>query len=227
VTAAAGCLWWRRGRTRGGDAVLLDRDLLRTRGVRTAAVVAGAFYFCVTGSLFLLPLYLQQVRGMSPASSGLAVLPVSLAVAGAALVSGRLMRTRGPRPLLLSGLLLTAGGVLIWCAAGEHSPYAGPVLAGLVVTGVGQGLAFPALTATGLRHVPDRAHGTASAVTATALQIGSGIGPTVLAGLAQAAGPAGPGDLSLPGHHLAYAVAAALLLVVGLPATVRRAARRG
>ncbi|MEU3559466.1 hypothetical protein [Kitasatospora sp. NPDC006786] len=65
VEAAGGCLWWRRGRTRGGDAVLLDRDLLRTPGVRTAAVVAGAFYLCVTGSLFLLPPYLQQVRGMS------------------------------------------------------------------------------------------------------------------------------------------------------------------
>ncbi|MFE4519569.1 MFS transporter [Kitasatospora sp. NPDC056783] len=225
--AATGWLWWRRGRTRRGDAVLLDRDLLRTRGVRTAAVVAGAFYFCVTGTLFLLPLHLQQVRGMSPAASGLAVLPVSLAVAGAALVSGRLMRTRGPRPVLVVGLLLTAGGVLVWCLAGEHSPYAGPVLVGLVVTGVGQGLAFPAMTVTGLRDVPDRAHGTASAVTATALQIGSGIGPTVLAGLAQAVGAAGPGALSLPGHHLAYAAAAGLLLLVGLPATARPGRRSG
>ncbi|MFB6892491.1 MFS transporter [Kitasatospora sp. NPDC056327] len=221
AAVAAGGLWWYRGRTRAGDAVLLDGDLLRTRGVRTAAVVAAAFYFCVTGSLFLLPLYLQQVRGMSPASSGLAVLPVSLAVAGAALLCGRLMKSRGPRPLLLTGLLLTAGGVLLWCAAGEDSPYAGPVLAGLVVTGIGQGLAFPAMTVTGLRNVPDRAHGTASAVTATALQIGSGIGPTVLAGTAQAVGGPGLGDLPLSGHHLAYAAAAGLLLLVGLPATAR------
>lgn len=226
AAATAGAYaWWSRGRTRGGDAVLLDRDLLRTRGVRTAAVVAGAFYFCVTGSLFLLPLYLQQVRGMSPASSGLAVLPVSLAVAAAALVSGRLMRTHGPRPLLASGILLTAGGVLMWCAAGEHSPYTGPVLAGLIVTGIGQGLAFPAITVTGLRDVPDQAHGTASAVTATALQIGSGIGPTVLAGIAQAVGAAERNDLPLRGHHLAYAAAAGLLLLVGLPATARLAKR--
>ncbi|MFE6499831.1 MFS transporter [Kitasatospora sp. NPDC057738] len=105
VEAAGGCLWWRRGRTRDGDAVLLDRDLLRTPGVRTAAMLAGTFYLCVTGSLFLLPPYLQQVRGMSPAASGLAVLPVSLAVAAAALVSGRLMRTPGPRPFLATGLL--------------------------------------------------------------------------------------------------------------------------
>ncbi|MFF2614388.1 MFS transporter [Kitasatospora sp. NPDC058046] len=227
AAVAGGWLWWRRGRTRGGDAVLLDRDLLRTPGVRTAAVVAGAFYFCVTGSLFLLPLYLQQVRGMPPAVSGLAVLPVSLAVVAAALVSGRLMRTRGPRPLLATGLLLTAGGVLLWCAAGEHSPYLGPVLAGLVVTGIGQGLAFPAITVTGLRDVPDQAHGTASAVTATALQIGSGIGPTVLAGVAQSVGAAGHGELSLGGHHLAYAAAAALLLLVGLPATARLGRRGG
>ncbi|MFJ9690562.1 MFS transporter [Kitasatospora sp. NPDC101183] len=227
AAAATAYAWWNRVRTRGGAAVLLDRDLLRTRGVRTAAVVACAFYFCVTGSLFLLPLYLQQVRGLSPASSGLAVLPVSVAVAAAALVSGRLMKTRGPRPLLASGLLLTAGGVLMWCAAGEHSPYGGPVLAGLIVTGIGQGLAFPAITVTGLRNVPDRAHGTASAVTATALQIGSGIGPTVLAGIAQTVGAAGHSDLPLRGHHLAYAAAAGLLLLVGLPATARLAKRGG
>ncbi|WP_335933792.1 MFS transporter [Streptomyces sp. PTD5-9] len=227
AAATGGCLWWRRGRARGGDAVLLDGDLLRLRGVRTAASVAVAFYFCVTGSLFLLPLYLQQVRGMSAASSGLAVLPVSLAVAAAALFSGRLMKTRGPRPLLASGILLTAGGVLMWCAAGAHSPYGGPVLAGLVVTGVGQGLAFPAITATGLRDVPGRAHGTASAVTATALQIGSGVGPTVLADIAQSVGASGHGGLSLPGHHLAYAAAAGLLLLIGLPTTARLTKRCG
>ncbi|MYW02461.1 MFS transporter [Streptomyces sp. SID3343] len=221
AAAAGGYLWWRRGRTRDGDAVLLDPGLLRSRGVRTAALVASVFYFCVTGSLFLLPLYLQQVRGMSPASSGLAVLPVSLAVTAAALVSGRLMRTRGPRPLLAWGVLLTAGGVLLWCTAGPHSPYGGAVLAGLVVTGIGQGLAFPAITATGLRDVSDRAHGSASAVTTTALQIGSGIGPTVLAGIAQAVGAGGRGELSLSGHHIAYAVAAGLLLFVGLPAAAR------
>ncbi|MFE7617169.1 MFS transporter [Streptomyces sp. NPDC057496] len=227
AAAAGGYLWWRRGRTRGGDTVLLDRGLLRVRGVRTAALVAGAFYFCVTGSLFLLPLYLQQVRGMSPASSGLAILPVSLAVAAAALVSGRLMKAHGPRPLLAAGILLTAGGVLLWCTAGAHSSYGGAVLAGLVVTGVGQGLTFPALTATGLRGVPEHAHGTASAVTTTALQIGSAVGPTVLAAVAQTAGPAGHGTLSLPGHHLAHAAAAGLLLLVGLPTVARLGRREG
>ncbi|MFE2854426.1 MFS transporter [Streptomyces lavendulae] len=220
---AAGYLWWRRGRTRGGDAVLLDQRLLKVRDVRTAAVVASVFYFCVTGSLFLLPLYLQQVRGMSPAASGLAILPVSLAVAAAALLAGRLMKTYGPRPLLASGIVLTAGGVLLWCTVGMHSPYPGAVLAGLVVTGIGQGLAFPAITATGLRDVPEQAHGTASAVTITALQIGSGIGPTVLAGIAQGVGTAGHTTVSLTGHHLAYAAAAGLLLLIGFPAAARLA----
>lgn len=221
AAAACGCLWWHRGRARGGDSVLLDRGLLRVRGVRIAAVVASAFYFCVTGSLFLLPLYLQQVRGLSPASSGLAILPVSLAVTTTAVISGRLMKARRLRVLLASGICLTAGGVLIWCTAGTHTPYAGVVLTGLVVTGVGQGLAFPAITATGLRDVPDRAHGTAAAVTITALQIGSGVGPTVLAGIAEAVGEAAHGSLSLSGYHLAYASAAGLLLLIGLPAAAR------
>ncbi|MEU1630978.1 MFS transporter [Streptomyces sp. NPDC020096] len=221
LAAASGCLWWRRSRAPGSRAALLDPGILRLRGVRTAVVVAGAFYFCVTGTLFLLPLYLQQVRGMSAAVSGLAVLPVSLAVSVSALVAGRLMKSRGPRALLATGTLLTAGGVLLWCTAGAHSPYGEAVLAGLVITGIGQGLAFPAITATGLSDVPTREHGTASAVTITALQIGSGIGPTVLAGIGQAVSPKGHGDLSLGGYHLACATAAGLLLLIGLPAALR------
>ncbi|WP_424216778.1 MFS transporter (plasmid) [Streptomyces sp. BI20] len=239
AACGAGLLWWRRGRAGAGRPALLDPGLLRRRGVRIAAVVAAAFYFCVTGSLFLLPLHLQRTLGMSPAASGLAVLPVSLAVAGAALLSGRLMRTRGPRPPLVLGLLLTAGGVLLWCAAGPGTPYAGPVLIGLLVTGVGQGLVFPALTAVGLRDVPGHDHGSASALTGTALQIGSAVGPTVLAGIAQAWTSAttataivrgggaipDPGALSPSGLHAAWAAAAGLLLLVALPAVARLGTR--
>lgn len=214
----AGTVWWRRGRTRSADAVLLDRALLRLDGVRTAALMGAAFYFCVSGALFLLPLHLQQVRGMSAAASGLAVLPVSIAVTCAALVSGRLIPRFGARPVLVAGLLLTAGGVLLWCLAGARSTYWWPVFAGLVLTGIGQGLSFPAISVTGLRGVPEAAHGTASAVTVTALQIGSAVGPTVLAAVAATAGHGTP---TLPGHHLAYAVAAGVVLLLGLPTAAR------
>ncbi|MFI6979066.1 MFS transporter [Embleya sp. NPDC050154] len=226
AAAMATAVWWRRGRDRDPGAVLLDRGLLRSSGVRTAAIVAAAFYFCVTGSLFLLPLYLQQVRGLSPAQCGLAVLPVSIAVAGAALLSGRLLPRFGAGPVLVTGVLLTAGGVLLWCLAGADTSYWGPVAVGLVVSGIGQGLAFPAITTTGLRDVPPAAHGTASAVTVTALQIGSGVGPTVLAAIAGAVGPTAHGDPGPIGHHAAYATAAAVLTLVAVPVAARIGLRR-
>ncbi|MEE1742561.1 MFS transporter [Streptomyces sp. BE147] len=218
AAAAAGAVWWRRGRPRCADEVLLDRALLRMKGVRTAAFVGAAFYFCVSGSLFLLPLHLQRVQGMTAAESGLAVLPVSLAVTGAALLSGRLIPRFGARPVLAVGLTATAGGVLLWYLTSAHSSYWWPVFAGLVITGAGQGLSFPAITVTGLGGVGEAAHGTASAVTVTALQIGSALGPAVLAAVAASAGSGTP---SLSGHHLAYAVAAAVVLLLGLPAAVR------
>lgn len=225
AAAMAALVWWRRGRDRDPGAVLLDRGLLRSGGVRTAAIVAAAFYLCVTGSLFLLPLYLQQVRGLSPAECGLAVLPVSVAVAGAALLSGRLLARFGAGPVLVTGVLLTAGGVLL-CLAGAHTPYWGPVAVGLVVSGIGQGLAFPAITTTGLRDVPPAAHGMASAVTVTALQIGSGVGPTVPAAIAGAVGSTAHGDPGPTGHHAAYTTAAAVLILVAVPAAARIGLRR-
>ncbi|MFI7610233.1 MFS transporter [Nonomuraea terrae] len=208
----AGCVWWLRARGRADGTALLDPALLRFGTVRLAALAAVAFYFCVSGSLFFLPLYLQGVQGMSAAASGLGVLPVSLAVAGTALVSGRLLPRFGPRPLLVVGMAATGGGVLLWCLTGTHTSYWWPVLAGLIATGIGQGLAFPAITSSGLGQVTVAAHGTASAVTVTALQIGSGVGPAVLAGIAAAVGP----ERVLTGHHLAYAVAAGVVIVFGL-----------
>ncbi|MET8683007.1 MFS transporter [Streptomyces sp. NPDC004732] len=218
VAAAAGAagaatLWWRRG----GDA-LLDRALLRIPTVRTSAALAVVFYFCVNGSLFFVPLYLQDVRGMSPARSGLAVLPVSAAVTATALLAGRLLERFGARAVLTTGLLLTGGGVLMWCLTEHQSTYWWPVFVGLVVTGIGQGLTFPALTALGLRGVPRGRQGAASAVTATALQIGSGLGPAVLAGAASAAGPS-----ALTGQHVAFAAAAGTVAVAGVVVGARRA----
>ncbi|KZS60200.1 hypothetical protein A4G28_02355 [Mycobacterium ostraviense] len=218
--AATSSLWWRRSRIRNNEVLLLDRTLLRMHSVRRAAVVASIFFFCGTGSLFLLPLYMQQVHGMSPTASGLAILPVSLAVTTAALLSGRLMKTRGPRLSLILGLPLTSAGVFLWCTVGANSPYAGAILAGLLVTGIGQGLAFPALTAVGLQDVPTGAHGMASAITVTALQAGGAIGPTVLAGIAQGIAPAGGGGLTLAGYHLGFAVAASTLLCLAMPAVI-------
>ncbi|WP_165759349.1 MFS transporter [Mycobacterium decipiens] len=220
AAAAMSSLWWWRSRIHNNEALLLNRALMRMHSVRRAALVAIIFFFCGTGSLFLLPLYLQQVHGLSPAASGLAILPVSLAVTTAALLSGRLLKTRGPRMLLMLGLPLTSAGVFLWCTVGANSPYAGAILAGLVVTGIGQGLAFPAVTAVSLQDVPAHAHGTASAITITALQAGGAIGPTVLAGVAQGIAPAGDGGLTLAGYHLGFAVAASTLLCLAIPAVV-------
>ncbi|MBY0441350.1 MAG: MFS transporter [Mycobacteriaceae bacterium] len=222
AAASAGYLWWRRSRVDNNKEVLLDRAVLRLGSVRIAAVVACVFFFCVAGgSLFFLPLYLQQLRGMSAALSGLAILPVSVAVAISALLAGRLMKTRGPRTLLALGVPLTAFGVLLWCTADAHSPYLGTIFAGLVITGIGQGLAFPALIAVGLQDVPSAAHGMASALTITALQIGSAIGPTVLAGIAESVTATTGDGLSLTGYRLAFAAAAAVLVLIAGPVITR------
>ncbi|WP_236010146.1 MFS transporter [Actinomadura physcomitrii] len=214
VAVSFAALWWWRGRD--GRPVLLDRALLRLGSVRLAAGGAVAFYFCVTGSLFFVPLYLQNVRGMTAAASGLGILPVSITVAGTAALVGRLIPRFGLRTILTTGLLLTGGGVGLWCLTGEHSRYWWPILAGLVITGIGQGMAFPALMATGLRDVPESARATASAVTSTALQIGSGIGPAVLVAIG-----GGNTALSLGGYHAAFAAAAAVVVISAAIAAAR------
>jgi Na+/melibiose symporter-like transporter len=66
------------------------------------------------GFLFLNTLYLQDIRGDSPLHAGLLTIPMAAASAACAMISGRLVAARGPRPaLVLAGLLLTAGTGLL------------------------------------------------------------------------------------------------------------------
>ena len=62
------------------------------------------------GFLFVITLYLQEVRGDSPLRAGLSLLPATLVMAAAAPVAGQLTARRGPRvPLVASGLCIAAG----------------------------------------------------------------------------------------------------------------------
>ena len=98
------------------------------------------------GFLFLTTLYLQGVRGFSPLRAGLMIIPMAVGQVVAAIVSGRLVASRGPRPsLALGGALLAAGGFLfVSLSAHTQNAY---LLITYVVFGLGAGMISPPVTA--------------------------------------------------------------------------------
>jgi EmrB/QacA subfamily drug resistance transporter len=162
--------------------VVLDRD----RGGSYLAMALSAV--AMFGVFLFLTYYLQQNLGFSPIQTGLAFLPMTFSIMiSATTAQTRLMPRTGARPLIGAGLALGAVGMLYLTGIGTDSSYAGHVLPGLIVMGLGLGIVFaPAMSSATLGVEPGDA-GVASAMVNTMQQIGGSIGTALLSTLAASA----------------------------------------
>lgn len=87
---------------------LLDLSVLKDRTYFIATLVNFVTTVAMFSSLLLLPLFLQNVRGLGAMETGLLLLPQALAAAVMMPISGRLLDRFGPRPLVIPGLLALA-----------------------------------------------------------------------------------------------------------------------
>lgn len=184
---------------------MVPLGLFRARPV--AVSVAGGFAFTVGfyGLVFLLSLYFQQVRGLSPAETGLAFVPMTALTGVLTLVSPRIAARYGPRVPMAAGQFLQAAGLLGLCLAVAEAP--AWLVAGLtVLIGFGGALAVPTLTALLVGSVPAERAGTASGVLNTGRQLGGALAVADFGALV-----ANP-QTFLPGMQLSLIIAAALLL---------------
>lgn len=129
----------------------------------------------------LLSYYLEVTLGFSPLRAGVAFLPLVIAIAlSASLASARLLALTGPRPLVPTGMLLSMMGLVLFTRLTPYSDYAGHVLPGLIVLGLGLGLVFAPALASATAAVEAGDAGAASALVNTTQQIGASIGTALL-----------------------------------------------
>jgi MFS family permease len=130
--------------------------------------------------LLSIVLWLQEDWGWSALEAGLAVAPGPLMVPGLSILSGRLIPRFGSGGVIAAGCLLFAGGVTWWATAiGLRPDYVGGALGGMLLTGVGVGLALPTLFATAAAALPPERFATGAAVINMARQIGFAVGVAV------------------------------------------------
>jgi EmrB/QacA subfamily drug resistance transporter len=158
----------------------------RNRGASFLAIAtasAGLF-----GLFLFLTFYLQNTKGLSALETGVAFLPLSFSIAPTvAIVSTRVLPRTGPRPLVPTGMLLAAVGMVLLTRIGVDTAYASHVLPSLVLVGVGFGLTLAPSFATATSGVPARDAGVASAMVNTSQQLGGSIGTALLSTLAVSA----------------------------------------
>ncbi|MET8249068.1 MFS transporter [Streptomyces sp. NPDC005202] len=152
----------------------LPMSQLRSRAMSGAAIIGLLFNFGFYGMLFTASLDFQHQRGFSALRTGAALLPAVAMTMFASVLSGRLTRRTGDRPLVISGMLLAALGLAGWAAA-TAGPY--PLLvAPMMAAGFGTSFALTGSTATVMGAGPPAYAGAASALFNTTRQIGSATG---------------------------------------------------
>ena len=171
---------WERSREKAQKNVILDLRLFSIASFRNGSIAAGVISMGEFGLLFAIPLWLQNVQGLSAISSGLVLLWLAggafLASGVGGALSGKLSATNAVRIGVLLELIAVAGIAFIASTAGSWQAIA-PFLA---LYGVGIGLATAQLTGVIMVDVPMEKTGQASGSQSTVRQIGSALGIAVL-----------------------------------------------
>jgi EmrB/QacA subfamily drug resistance transporter len=175
---------------------MLDLRLLRSPSF--AGVLAGGGLLTLSAFAYLAytSLWLQLVLGLSPVGAGLVFLPLSGAAFVVAAATGRLLHGVSPRWTLGGGLLLIAAGAGLQANLDGGSTWRA-LLPGLVVAGVGVGVATPALASAAMATVPPQLGGMAAGAMNTARQLGFAFGVALL-GSVFAASAGDPTGARLP-----------------------------
>src|SRR6266536_2063334 len=201
---------------------LMPLRLLRIRTVRGGVLVTAAFMSSFGLQLFFLTLYLQQGLGQAPLKAGLSFLPLVLSVVAGTQVGGRLVGRVGISRTLAAGMTFGAVGLALYLRL-PATPSLAILLPGMIVAGLGQGVAFTTMYVAAGTGVARGEQGVASAMASTAQQIGGSVGLAVLVALLSAravalgGSPAGPTvqpPAVLTGAlHVTFAAQAAIALL--------------
>jgi EmrB/QacA subfamily drug resistance transporter len=198
---------------------LVRLGIFRLRNILFGNALVMGLGAALTTSMFLLSVVLQRIAGYGALDAGLAMLPMSLSLAVAAIAS-RPLRDAGFNRLPFVGGLVGAVG-MAWLSRIPAAPdYAADLLGPTLLVGGGLGLMIMTATQAALAGVPGKDVGLASGLLNTARQLGGAVGVAALATLAQAVArdAAGEGSVTaaLAGYHAAFLATAAVCVTAAL-----------
>jgi EmrB/QacA subfamily drug resistance transporter len=155
--------------------------------VSSTTVMLGVTGILV-GTVFLTSIFVQTVLGFSALKAGLAFLPFALAITAGTVVARHLLAHASPRSVATLGLALVAGAAALLSTASGDAHYVTGLLPGLVVLGLGVGMAFVPVSVTAMTGIPASHAGVASGFLMTGHEVGAALGVAVLSAVASTAG---------------------------------------
>ena len=199
--------------------ILRIRSLFAANGVVLLAV-SGMF-----AMFFFATLYFQQVLDYTPIEAGLAFLPFTVGIMGGSVLAQFLIARIGLRFTVFGGLLTTAVGLALMLRLTVGGDYLTEMLPSMALIAAGIGTVFVPVTLLATSGIDADDQGLVSGLFNTSQQFGGALGLAVLSSLAASRTDARLADLGgsasrvdqleslVSGYHLAFGVAAVLMLV--------------
>jgi EmrB/QacA subfamily drug resistance transporter len=203
---------------------ILPMRILKLRSLTTSSIVRGLSFTAMYAVFFFGALYLERVMGYDPLRTGIAFLPLTLAMAIMSLgVTSRLLARFGPMKLLIPGMIAVILGLLVLARADTHAVYAASILPAFLLLGIGMSVSAVPLLTIAMADVPRSDAGIASGVVNVSMWLASSAGLAVFGTLAASRttsllrGGSSTANALVGGYHETFfigAILAALALLV-------------
>jgi EmrB/QacA subfamily drug resistance transporter len=156
-------------------APMLDINLFHNRLFTLSTITAILNYMCVNSSIFLMPFYLIQGRGLSPSQAGLILIAQPITMAIIAPISGTISDRIGSRIPTTFGMCLIAVGLYLLSTLESSTPFQFIILS-LLILGLGIGIFISPNNSALMGSSPSHRQGIAAGLLATARNVGMVLG---------------------------------------------------
>ena len=194
---------------------MLDLRLLSNRMFRQCNLVGLFSIASFLGVTFVMPLYLQLIRGMTPLASGLTTFPQAFGVMVSSVIAGRFYGRIGPRRLMTGGFFSAALAIALYTRLGLHTNLW--LIRGMMFgRGICMGFAFVPMQAASYATIDPAQNGRASSIFSTQRQVGVSLGVAILASVLAAHMSLSRAPLSNEVNRALTGVRWSFLIAVGL-----------
>jgi EmrB/QacA subfamily drug resistance transporter len=203
----------------------IDAPLLRVERIADRAVGGGlVLMLAAAGSIFglflLCSLYLQNVLGMGPLATGLAFIPLAVSAGIGAHGAGHVVAKHGVRGPLAGAFAVAAAGMILLSRIGENGSYLTDVLPGMLIAGMGLGVAVVSVSMAILTGSRAQEAGMLSGLNSTGHEIGGTLGIAIFSTIAAAGSGVIVGPQAAAGIGDAFLIAALVATLASLVAIV-------
>lgn len=166
-------------------APLLDLRVFKLFDFTISQIITCVLTLALMGGMYILPLFLQNIRGYTAMETGIIMLPAAIVVGILMPISGSIFDKFGAKPIVIPGLIILALSSYELSTLINMNSSRNLIIFTLCMRSVGLGLSMMPISTAGMNVIPPNMVGKASALSNTIRQIASSLSITIMSVIMQ------------------------------------------